>query len=62
MSMTAYDFHQLVDVRLRKLLIPWEENALEQWEYYSCFGAQQTAALYREQPDVLEIHVVGELL
>lgn len=35
-----YGFQQLVDVGLRKLLTPWEENAPEQREYYySCFAA-----------------------
>ncbi|KAK9236427.1 hypothetical protein V1525DRAFT_420434 [Lipomyces kononenkoae] len=39
-SMRANRFHQLVDVGLRKLLIPWEENSPEQQEYYSYFAGK----------------------
>ena len=38
MNMMENEFHQLVDVGLRKLLIPWEDNSEEQQEYYSCFA------------------------
>jgi hypothetical protein len=40
--MNANQFQKLVDVGLRKLLIPWEKNSSEQREYYLCFATEST--------------------
>ncbi len=36
------NFGDLVDVGLRKLLIPWEKNSSKQREYYLCFATEST--------------------
>ncbi|KAJ5888247.1 hypothetical protein N7495_008288 [Penicillium taxi] len=40
--LSTSDFEELVDVGLRKLLLPWEENSQDQKEYYLCFADEGT--------------------
>ncbi|KAK9318747.1 hypothetical protein V1517DRAFT_106665 [Lipomyces orientalis] len=53
-SMDANDFRHLLDVGLRKLLIPWEQNSPEQQECYYYFAVEGSDPFTVELSEVEE--------